>query len=41
MLYRKYTTKKKSNHSSLINFDDFVRYRIEKEKIINVRFILL
>ena len=37
MQYRKYNPKKKSNPNSLINFDDFVRYRTDKERIINVR----
>lgn len=38
MHHRKYNSKKKNktSSSSLINFDDFVKYRSDKEKIINV-----
>lgn len=38
MHHRKYNSKKKkkSSTSSLINFDDFVKYRSDKERIISV-----
>jgi hypothetical protein len=37
MNFRKYNSRKKTNPTqSLINFDDFVKFRCEKEKIITV-----
>jgi hypothetical protein len=38
MNHRKYNSKKKAKSNNLIDFEDFVRYRSEKERIINVTF---